>query len=420
MKLFKNIKKWLEDQEHLFYLFLFILIVPNIVLCFTEPLSFIAKVCNVLLPFGCYYLLMTLSRNCGKMLWILFLFLFFGAFQIVLLYLFGQSIIAVDMFLNLVTTNSSEAMELLGNLTPAIVVVVILYIPALVLATISIVRKRMLSAAFIRRERKRAFVVFGVSLLSLAGAYVQDPGYELKSDLYPLNVCYNVGLAFQRTALTQNYHHTSKDFTFHAQATHPEEKQEVYVMVVGETSRALNWQLYGYERETNPLLVQQSGLVAFPKVLTESNTTHKSVPMLLSDVTACSYDSIYHRKGIITAFKEAGFRTAFFSNQRFNHSFIDFFGREADTFDFIKEDSLDFSYNPSDNELLKLVEQELAKGAKKQFIVLHTYGSHFNYRERYPSGDAFFTPDYPVEAERKFRDNLVNAYDNSVRYTDSL
>ena len=35
---------------------------------------------------------------------------------------------------------------------------------------------------------------------------------------------------------------------------------------------------------------------------------------------------------------------------------------------------------------LKLVEQELAKGAKKQFIVLHTYGSHFNYRERYPSG----------------------------------
>ena len=60
--------------------------------------------------------------------------------------------------------------------------VVILYIPALVLATISIGRKRMLSAAFIRRERKRAFVVFGVSFLSLAGAYVQDPGYELKSD----------------------------------------------------------------------------------------------------------------------------------------------------------------------------------------------------------------------------------------------
>ena len=94
---------------------------------------------------------------------------------------------------------------------------------------------------------------------------MQDPGYELKSDLYPLNVCYNVGLAFQRTALTQNYHRTSKDFTFHALPTHPKEKREVYVMVVGETSRALNWQLYGYERETNPLLSRAIGSDCFPE-----------------------------------------------------------------------------------------------------------------------------------------------------------
>ena len=191
-------------------------------------------------------------------------------------------------------------------------------------------------------------------------------------------------------------------------------------MVVGETSRALNWQLYGYERETNPLLSRQPGIVAFSKVLTESNTTHKSVPMLMSDITACNFDSIYHQKGIITAFKEAGYQTAFFSNQRYNHSFIDFFGKEADTFDFIKEDSLDSAYNPSDDELLALVAKELSKGNQKQFIVLHTYGSHFNYRERYPSEDAFFLPDYPVEAEVKYRDNLVNAYDNTIRYTDGF
>lgn len=416
----KNIKNWLENQEHLFYLFLSVLIVPNIALCFTEPLPLMAKVTNVLLPFGCYYLLMTLSRNCGKMLWLLFPFLFFGAFQIVLLYLFGQSIIAVDMFLNLVTTNSSEALELLDKLTPAIIAVVVLYVPALALGTVSIIRKRKLSVEFIRRERKRAFVVLGISLLSLGATYMQDSGYELKSDLYPLNVCYNVRLAFQRTARTRDYHHTSKDFTFHATPTHPAEKREVYVMVIGETSRALNWQLYGYERETNPLLSRQTGLVAFPKALTESNTTHKSVPMLMSDVNACNYDSIYYQKGIITAFKEAGFRTAFFSNQRYNHSFIDFFGMEADTYDFIKEDSIDSGYNPFDDELLKLVEQELAKGATKQLIVLHTYGSHFNYRERYPLENTFFTPDCPVDAERKYRGNLLNAYDNSIRYTDGF
>ena len=60
------------------------------------------------------------------------------------------------------------------------------------------------------------------------------------------------------------------------------------------------------------------------------------------------------------------------------------------------------------------------KGASKQFIVLHTYGSHFNYRERYPADKAFYLPDTPVDAEVKYKKNLLNAYDNSVRYTDNF
>lgn len=420
MKHFNRIKQWFDKQENLFYLFLAILIVPNIVLCFTEPMSAAAKICNVLLPLSVYYVVMTLSRNCGRTFWLLFPFLFFGAFQLVLLYLFGQSIIAVDMFLNLVTTNSSEALELLDNLIPAVILVIVLYIPALVLATISILQKRKLSEAFLRRERKRARIGLVVGLLSLGAAYLTDSRYELKSELYPANVCYNIGLAFHRTALTGNYAKTSQDFTYRARPLHPADKREVYVMVVGETSRALNWSMYGYGRDTNPELSKITGLTAFCHVLTESNTTHKSVPMLLSPIDACSFDSIYHQKSIITAFKEAGYRTAFFSNQRYNHSFIDFYGMEADTCDFIKEDSTDSKYNPSDDELLKLVSAELKKGATKQFIVLHTYGSHFNYRERYPSGQAVFLPDFPVDAEVKYKDNLVNAYDNSIRYTDAF
>lgn len=413
-------KQWLDNQEHLFYLFLIILIVPNVILCFTEQMPMVSKVCNVMLPFAFYYLLMTLSRNCGKMFWILFLLIFFGAFQIVLLYLFGQSIIAVDMFLNLATTNSNEAMELLDNLIPALAVVIILYIPALMLAAISIIKKRKLSQVFIRRERKRAWIALIAGFISLGAAYALDERYEFKSDLYPANVCYNVALAFQRNAQTRAYQQTSADFTFNARPSHPEDKREIYIMVVGETSRAMNWSLYGYERITNPELSNMEGVVAFCHVLTESNTTHKSVPMLISSVSSHDFEQIYKQKSIITAFKETGFETAFFSNQRYNHSFIDFFGMEADTYDFIKEDSDDSKYNPSDDELLKLVEKELEKGNRKQFIVLHTYGSHFNYRERYQADDAFFLPDFPVDAEVKYRDNLMNAYDNSIRYTDKF
>lgn len=106
----------------------------------------------------------------------------FGAFQIVLLYLFGQSVIAVDMFLNLVTTNPGEALELLDNLIPAIIIVVLLYIPALVLAAVAVSKKRRLSETFVRRERKRARITVIAGILSLVAAYLFDARYELKSD----------------------------------------------------------------------------------------------------------------------------------------------------------------------------------------------------------------------------------------------
>lgn len=408
----------LKEPQILFYFFLLILIVPNVVLSFTEPMPVVAKICNVLLPLGIYYVLISLSRSTGKMFWVLFPFLLLGAFQIVLLYLFGRSVIAVDMFLNLTTTNSGEAMELLDNLLPAIVLVILLYVPALVFAAASVAGKRKLSEEFYRRERIRALFFLLAGFLSLGAAYSFDRGYAAKTDLYPMNVCYNVGLAFERETRTRDYGKTSEGFTYRAVSSHEAEKREIYVMVVGETARAMNWELYGYGRPTNPELKNAQGVTAFPYVFTESNTTHKSVPMLLSPITAADFDSVYYRKSIITAFKEAGFRTAFFSNQRYNNSFIDFFGKEADSYDFIKEDSVNAGRIVYDDELLKLVNGELSKGGEKVFIVLHTYGSHFNYRERYPDDMSFFKPDTQTEAKKENRENLINAYDNTIRYTD--
>lgn len=404
--------------EIYFYLFLFILIIPNIILCYTEPLSPMAKICNVLLPFGLYYMIMTFSRNYGRAFWLLFPILFFGAFQIVLLFLYGQSVIAVDMFLNLVTTNSYEAMELLDNLIPAINFVIILYVPALIFAAISIIGKRKLSSVFLSRERPRAILALLIGIFSLGMAYLADRNYKPMTDLYPVNVCYNASLAFQRAANTHRYHQTSKGFTYQAKASHPLKEREVYVMVIGETARSGNWSLNGYGRSTNPELEKVKGLTSFTQAFTESNTTHKSVPMLLSPITAHDYDSIYYRKSIITAFKEAGFRTAFFSNQRYNNSFIDFFGKEADTWNFLKEQTTNTNRIVYDNDLLELVSNELKSRDRKQFIVLHTYGSHFNYRERYPSEMAFFKPDNFMDATAENRNSLLNAYDNTIRYTD--
>lgn len=420
MKLFKYIQRYAENQKLLFWLFLLVLILPNLMLSITEPMNWAGRLCNIILPLSLYYLAMSYSKNIGKTYLYLFPAIFLAAFQFVLLYLFKRSIIAVDMFLNLVTTNSTEAMELLDNLLPAIIIVVILYVSTLTAAVMSVVKQRTLPSGFSERNKIWAQRMAMAGLLTLGTAYYTNANYEMKSDLYPANVCYNIYLATQRSEWTRNYPKTSAEFSYHATPTHPEERREIYVMVIGETARACNWSLMGYARATNPMLEKTKDVVFYPRVLSESNTTHKSVPMLMSSISAYNFDSIYYRKGIITAFKEAGFHTEFISNQRYNNSFIDFFGMEAHHYDFIKEETDAPKYNPSDGEMLQRVADIVQKGKQKQFIILHMYGSHFNYRERYPASDAHFLPDTPADADPAFKNSLLNAYDNTIRYTDTF
>lgn len=420
MKRFKEIIEWCCEPKRLFVLYIWALALPNAVLFFTEQqMPLLARICNILLPVAVYWLVMALGRTPGKTIWILFPFVFFAAFQLVLLYLFGRSIIAVDMFLNLVTTNSGEAMELLDNLLPAVIGVFVVYIPVLALGVISWAQHRKLADTFMRRQRNYALAGIGTGVLLTVLSYATNRDYAVRIDMYPVNVCYNLGLAVERAVETARYAETSKDFVFHATPLHDGEEREVYVLVVGETARACNFGMYGYGRDTTPLLGNTEGLVVFTDVLTQSNTTHKSVPMLLSAVSAEDYDSIYGQKGILTAFSEAGFHTAFFSNQRPNHSFIDFFGMEADDWKFIKEDAPEGA-NISDDELLVLVEKELQAGHRKLFIVLHAYGSHFNYKERYPEALSVFKPDSVTDAKYKNKEYLMNAYDNTIRYTDGF
>lgn len=313
------------------------LLLPNIALCFTERLSFWAGAANVLLPLALYMWFFSVARCPGKMVWWAFLFVFFAAFQLVLLYLFGTGVIAVDMFLNLVTTNPGEVMELLDNLVPAVVGVFVIYLPLLILAVIHIRKKRQLSVSFQHHVRKWLMEVGAIGLFCLLACYVVVDDYRMRNQLYPVNVCYNLYLAFERNAASENYKEVSRNFRFDARSEHDVEAPEVYVMVVGETARAHNFSLYGYPRNTNPLLSKTQGIMAFPDATTQSNTTHKSVPMLLSAASAENFPRLFHEKGILVAFKEAGFHTVFISNQLPNHSFIDFLGEQADEHYFLKK-----------------------------------------------------------------------------------
>ena len=404
------------------------LLLPNIALCYTESLTPWACGVNVLLPLSLYMLFFSAAKRPGKMIWWAFIFVFFAAFQLVLLYLFGTGVIAVDMFLNLVTTNPGEAMELLDNLAPAVVGVFVVYLPLLILGGVIIRRDSRLSVSFQQRVRHWAMQIGAIGLFCLLASYLMVDDYRMRNQLYPVNICYNLYLAFERNAASENYKEASRNFKFEAKSERSLYAPEVYVMVVGETARAHNFSLYGYPRDTNPLLSKTQGIKAFPNVTTQSNTTHKSVPMLLSAASAEDFERLFHEKGILAAFKEAGFYTVFISNQLPNHSFIDFLGEQADEHYFLKkEDAL--QGNHYDEDLLQKLDEILPKADasssahyryRKLFVVLHTYGSHFNYQERYPRSFAYFKPDSRSEAKSENRRDLLNAYDNTIRYTDYI
>lgn len=71
-----------------------------------------------------------------------------------------------------------------------------------------------------------------------------------------------------------------------------------------------------------------------------------------------------------------------------------------------------------DGELLPYLQKEVDKTDGNLFFVIHTYGSHFNYHERYPKDFAFYTPDKAEGIRASYKKQLRNSYDNSIHYTD--
>lgn len=158
------------------------------------------------------------------------------------------------------------------------ILVCVIYLPLLWTATVHVRRK----VDFSPRFRRRTAVVGGV--LALVGAGLLIPAYQtkrhvLRNEIFPVNVAYNVVLCAREYVKIENYDRTSAGFRYHARRTAKADKREIYVYVIGEASRAANWELYGYDRPTNPRLKALGDeIVVFRNMLTQSNTTHKSVP----------------------------------------------------------------------------------------------------------------------------------------------
>ncbi len=353
------------------------------------------------------------------MFWALFIKFLLDAFQLVLLFLFGNSIIAVDMFLNLATTNPAEAGELMSNIWIPVAGSLLLYVPAFFLATHSIKIQETLSNRF-----RLCCVAVGLTLFLGGWGIASIPlrsyhGFEFHEDIYPANIIYNQYFAFQKWNKTLNHAENARTFSFMATKASHSKDREIIILMVGETSRAISWGLYNNKLNTTPRLAKREGLIHFTDVLTQANVTHKSVPIIISDASAENFNVIYNQKSVISAFKEAGYKTFTFSNQQPNHSFLDDFYKEADEYKnyYLESKEIHVSFKP-DGIVLDDVKRVIEKEQGDLFIFIHGYGSHFNYKERYPDEFSVYKPDDVKGISQLYRPEMLNAYNNSILYTD--
>lgn len=194
---------------------------------------------------------------------------------------------------------------------------------------------------------------------------------------------------------------------------------ELYILVIGEAARSCHFALNGYARPTTPRLSGRSNLVSFPNIYAQAGTTEQSVPHMISRLPVTRNAEVHTEKILPEAFQEAGFRTAWLTNQ----SRILHLQRVLETADVRFETGKDMSVTGNYDEYLLAPLQKVIGNGGKQFVVVHTMGSHWRYDTRYPSAFSRFTPDLGDDFRLNMispanRTRLVNAYDNTILYTD--
>jgi lipid A ethanolaminephosphotransferase len=204
-------------------------------------------------------------------------------------------------------------------------------------------------------------------------------------------------------------------------ASHQQTKPRVLVLMVGETARTANWGLSGYARNTTPELAQR-GVLNFARVSSCGTNTETSLPCMFSPVGRRDYDEARIRgsESLLHLLSRAGVGVFWRDNQS---------GCKG-VCDKLPNDWVNASLAPGlcqdgrcwDEGLLRGLDQRLKTAQGTQVLVLHMLGNHGpSYFRRYPPAFAHFKPACAQDdLGQCTQQEIVNAYDNALRYTDHV
>ena len=200
-------------------------------------------------------------------------------------------------------------------------------------------------------------------------------------------------------------------------------KPRLLVLVIGETARAANFSLLGYARATTPELTKL-GVTAFRNVTACGTSTEVSVPCMFSALGREDYDErrIRNSEGLLDVLVRAGYAVKWFDNQSGCKGVCQGSGVEYEKLGRALAPDLCNGDECHDGILVRRLQAELTDLRRDTVIVLHMMGNHGPaYFRRYPPEFRRFVPDCPTAELRDCsREQVVNAYDNAISYTDHV
>ncbi len=306
-------------------------------------------------------------------------------------------------------TNSSEAGEFMNTYINGFhLTVALLLISSLIITAVFSLKEP--NSFF----TKKLIVRKNILILSISAILLMCV-FGLRKHFLPFQIAKTVESYQDQKKIIESVKVTSEG-SFENVNYQPTSDEELYVLVIGESTTRGHLSLYNYTRKTNPLLEQRKDqLLVYKDVI--SPHTH-TIPSLGKALTLGNYNdpSEKYNSTIIQLFNSAGFKTYWISNQRpvgVYETSTKIISRNSDVSIYT-----DISEGAFDGKVIAPLIKVLNEDDHKKLIIIHLMGTHFAYKKRYPVDFNVFSDEPVTLFNSKKAFQAINEYDNAVLYND--
>ncbi len=320
-----------------------------------------------------------------------------------------------DILFAIYQTNPNEAVEYLQSFIP------MQYLLSALAITLLIGYLLWRQELKEKKRIERSLLIFFIALLGSILSYTL-PNIRIPHLIFDSLSQYNADLhrlvEFQENhrKLTKNYRATKK------------EKQETYVVIIGESLNKYNIGLYGHFRNTTPLLenAKKDNLHLFNNAYSNAGNTMQVLSYALTEANQYNKKKYYNSPSFIDIFNKAGFDTYWLARQEIlDPNVVSILAHGAKhSIDLVNKFNADRNSTAyEDAKVIQSFQKYLTQSrnsGKNRLFIIHLYGNHFKYSDRYPKEFSKFPTAKPYILGTNNRAIVgdYSEYDNSIYFND--